>query len=38
MLWFVLCLAALVVVNLLTDHEARREGLNEIGGGIHLGS
>ena len=38
MLVFLLATAALVVANLLTDHEAQREGLNELTAGYHFGS
>lgn len=38
MLPFVLGLATLVLVNLVTDHEARREGLDELQAGTRLGS
>ena len=38
MLPFFLGLATLLVVNLVTDHEARREGLDELKAGIRLGS
>lgn len=38
MLPFLLGLSALVVTNLVTDHAARREGFDELKGGIHLGS
>jgi hypothetical protein len=35
---FLLSLTVLVVVNLVTDHEARREGFDELRGGSRLGS
>ncbi len=38
MLPFLLGLTALVVTNLVTDHAARREGFDELRGGIRLGS
>jgi hypothetical protein len=38
MIPFLLGLSALVVANLVTDHQARREGFDELKGGIRLGS
>ncbi len=38
MLVFLIGTAALVVVNMVTDHEAEREGFNELMGGHRLGS
>ena len=38
MLPFILGLSAVIVANLLTDHEARREGLDELKAGHRLGS
>lgn len=38
MLSFILGLSVLVVVNLITDHEAQREGLNELTARFRLGS
>ena len=35
---FLISTAALVVANLLTDHEAQREGLNELKAGYQSGS
>jgi hypothetical protein len=38
MLVFLLATVALVVANLVTDHEAQREGLNELMAGYRFGS
>lgn len=38
MLSFLLGLIALVVANLVVDHQARREGFDELKGGIRLGT
>jgi hypothetical protein len=38
MLVFVLSLSALVAANLVTNHEAQREGFDELRGGVRLGS
>ena len=38
MLVFLLATAALVVANLITDHEVQREGLNELTAGYRFGS
>lgn len=38
MLAFLIGTVALVVANLLTDHEAQREGLNELKAGYRFGS
>jgi hypothetical protein len=38
MLVFLLGTVVLVVANMLTDHEAQREGLNELTAGYHFGS
>ena len=37
MLPFILGLSVLIVVNLVTDHEARREGFDELRGGFRPG-
>lgn len=38
MLSFVVGTAVLVLINLVTDHEAKLEGFNELRGGARLGS
>ena len=38
MLVFLIATAALVVANLVTDHEAQREGLNDLKVAHHFGS
>ncbi len=38
MLIFLLGTAALVLANIFTDHEAQREGLNELGTGQRIGT
>jgi hypothetical protein len=38
MLVFVISTAVLVIANLVTNHEAQREGLNELTRRYHLGS
>jgi hypothetical protein len=38
MLAFIIGLAAIIVVNLITDHAAQREGFDELSAGTRLGS
>ncbi len=38
MLTFIVSTAVLVLINLVTDHEAKLEGFNELKGGARLGS
>lgn len=38
MLPFILGLSALIIVNMVTDHEARREGFDELRAGVRPGS
>jgi len=38
MMAFILGVAALVLTNLLTDHEARREGFDDLRGGVRIGA